>query len=150
MTATEKTVAGTPAIERFALFGAPPLLDGEDAASYNEFLGRVCAAVKPVDVIDEMFVADIVFQQWEILRLRRVKTSLLRVPGHHALQEFLSNMLSDRRLCADVLASNLTTILKTVPNVPPVDVERLAQRCARNKNALVYLTARPGFDILGS
>jgi hypothetical protein len=49
----------------------PLLLEGEDEAAYDELLGRICAAVKPVNVIEEMFVADVVFLEWEIVRLRR-------------------------------------------------------------------------------
>jgi hypothetical protein len=30
----------------------------------------VCAAVKPVDIIDEMFIADVVSLEWEVLRWR--------------------------------------------------------------------------------
>jgi transcriptional regulator of aromatic amino acid metabolism len=43
-------------VQRLALFGPPLLLEGEDAAAYDQLLARICAAVKPVDVIDEMFV----------------------------------------------------------------------------------------------
>jgi hypothetical protein len=49
-----------------ALFGPPLLLEGEEEAAYDELLGRICAAVKPVNVIEEMFVADVVFLVWEI------------------------------------------------------------------------------------
>jgi hypothetical protein len=48
------------AVSRHSLFGPPPILEGEDAAAYDELFGRVCAAVKPADVIDEIFVADVV------------------------------------------------------------------------------------------
>ena len=40
-------------VERLALFGPPLLLEGEDAAIYNELLARICAAVQ-VDVIDDI------------------------------------------------------------------------------------------------
>jgi hypothetical protein len=33
---------------------------GEDAAAYDQLLARICAAVKPVDIIDETFIADVV------------------------------------------------------------------------------------------
>ena len=46
------------AISKHSLFGPPPILEGEDAAAYDELFDRVCAAIKPVDVIDEMLVAD--------------------------------------------------------------------------------------------
>jgi hypothetical protein len=50
----------------------PPILGGEEAA-YDELIGRVYAAVKPVDVIDEMLIADLVASEWEFLRWSRLK-----------------------------------------------------------------------------
>src|SRR5262245_6168059 len=44
-------------VQRLALFGPPPLLEGEDAAIYDQLLARFCVAVKPVDIIDEMLIA---------------------------------------------------------------------------------------------
>ena len=41
-------------VQRLALFGLPPLLEGEDAAAYDQLVDRICAVVKPVDVIDEI------------------------------------------------------------------------------------------------
>jgi hypothetical protein len=46
--------------QRLALFGPPLLIAGEDAAAYDQLLARICAAVRPVDIIDEMFIADVV------------------------------------------------------------------------------------------
>jgi len=48
-------------VQRLALFGPPILLDGEDAATYDQLFARICSAVKPVDIIEEIFVADLVF-----------------------------------------------------------------------------------------
>ena len=67
-------------VQRLALFGPPPLIEGEDAAAYDRLVARIVAAVKPVDVIDEMFTADVVSLEWEVLRLRRLKWSLIRAP----------------------------------------------------------------------
>jgi hypothetical protein len=64
-------------VARLALFGPPLLIEGEDAATYDELLARMLAAIKPVDVIDEMFIADVASLEWEVLRWRRVKTSLV-------------------------------------------------------------------------
>ena len=63
-------------VQRSALFGPPLLLEGEDAAAHDQLLTRICAAVKPVDVIDEMFVADVVSLEWE--RAERVWTRSVR------------------------------------------------------------------------
>jgi hypothetical protein len=66
-------IAAVPGqVQRLAVFGPPLLLEGEDAAAYDELLGRICAALKPVDIIDELFIADIVALEWEVLRWRRL------------------------------------------------------------------------------
>src|SRR5262249_41650181 len=80
-------------VERLALFGPPLLLEGEDASAYDQLLGRICAAVKPVDIIDEMFIADVVSLEWEVLRWRRLKRSLIRARGLEALEYFLAKHL---------------------------------------------------------
>jgi hypothetical protein len=81
-------LASSPA-QRLALFGPPLLLEGEDAAAYDELLARVYAAVKPVDTIDEIFINDVVVLQWEILRWRRLKLSLMSARVLAALESFL-------------------------------------------------------------
>jgi hypothetical protein len=63
------------AVSRSSLFGPPLVLEGEDSAAYDELLGRVYAAVKPADVIDEILISDAVALEWEVLRRRRPKFS---------------------------------------------------------------------------
>jgi hypothetical protein len=82
-------------VERLALFGPPSLIEGEDAAAYDQLLARICAAVKPVDIIEEMFVADLVFSEWEVLRWRRLKSSLIQARGRRVLQHFLEPLRKD-------------------------------------------------------
>ena len=51
--ANSKTRAKTSAVatvQPLTLFGSPILLGGEDAAAYHELLGRIRAAIKPVDI----------------------------------------------------------------------------------------------------
>jgi hypothetical protein len=87
-------VAAVPGqVQQLTVFGPPLLLEGEDAAAYDELLGRICAAVKPVDIIDEMFVVDIVSLEWEVLRWRRYKWSLIRARGFSQLEDFLARKL---------------------------------------------------------
>ena len=73
----------------YRLFGPPPLFAGEDAAAYDQLFARVCAVVKPVDIIDEMFIADVASLEWEVLRWRRLKWSLIQARGLEALESFL-------------------------------------------------------------
>jgi hypothetical protein len=93
---TEIAAARVPGqARRLSLFGPPLVLEGEDAAGYDELLGRISAAVKPVDVIDEMLIADIAALAWEVLRWRRLKNSLMQEAGFKALESFLAGQLDD-------------------------------------------------------
>ena len=70
------------------LFGPPPILAGEEETAYDELIGRVYAAIKPVDVIDEMLIADVVASEWEFLRWSRLKLSLLQACATKGLKDF--------------------------------------------------------------
>jgi len=129
---TEVAAAQVPGqVQRLSLFGPPLLLEGEDAAAYDELLARMCAAVKPVDVIDEMLVADIVALEWEVLRWRRLKRTLMRQVALKALERFLIDRLeSNYALHEEHFQSYLTEILKNY--FPPERAEMLAAECAPN------------------
>jgi hypothetical protein len=105
LSAKSKSITSAPApVPRLALFGPPLLLEGEDATDYDVLLARICAAVKPRDIIDEMFVNDLVVLQWEVMRWRRLKLSVIRTRGLKALEEFLDPQVE---LCAEDLAEAL-------------------------------------------
>jgi hypothetical protein len=127
-----KSVALAP--EPFALFGEPQLLEGEDAASYHKLLAQIRAAVKPVDIIYDMLIADVVFSEWEVLRWRRLKTSLLRARGLNALEDFLGSNL-DYDLYSDRFVRCLTDILQENLSEDQAEdyAETLAQNCAHNE-----------------
>jgi hypothetical protein len=135
---TEVAAGGVPEqAQRLSLFGPPLLLEGEDAASYDELLGRTCAAVKPVDVIDEMFIADIVALEWEVLRWRRLKRTLMQEAGFKVLEDFLAGKLDDD-LCSEHVADRLMEILRDeVPEEHADFVQTLARKCARNERHAV-------------
>src|SRR5215472_12958758 len=85
-------VAAVPGeVQRLAVFGPRLLLEGEDAGAYDQLLARFCAAVKPVDVLDEMLTADIVALEWEVLRWRRLKRTLMQEAALKALERFFGS-----------------------------------------------------------
>src|SRR6266566_2742135 len=138
-TSKTKSMTSAPApVQRLALFGPPLLLEGEDARAYDEILARICAAVKPIDVIDEMFVYDLVCLQWEILRLRRLKTNLIRASGSEALLEFLSQEL-DYHQYRENFEENLTEILQEnfASDQTEDFAQNLAHQCAQNETDAV-------------
>ena len=128
-----KTSSIKPTQASFALLGQPQLLEGEDAAAYDELLGRLWAAVKPVDIIDEMFVFDVAHLEWEVLRWRRLRCSLLRARGIEALEGFLAEQL-EYDAYSERFADDLAEILQDkLPN----SAQTLASKCARNETEAV-------------
>ena len=124
------------AVRWHSVFGPPPLLDGEDEAAYDEFYGHVCAAVKPVDVIDEMLIEDIVALELEILRCRRWKSSRIQQRGLEALEDFLRNEL-DYKHYRERFADDLTEVLQGRVGLPDDQARSLANSCAWNESDAV-------------
>ena len=59
------------------LLGPPPLLPSENLADYQALSARVIAAAKPTDAIEHLYVRDAVDLQWELMRLRHLKTRFM-------------------------------------------------------------------------
>ena len=57
---SKKTALVPDRARRLTLLGPPPLIEGEDAAAYGELLNRISAAVKPEDILEEIWVRDVV------------------------------------------------------------------------------------------
>jgi hypothetical protein len=66
------------ALGRVIAIAPAPLLMGEDEADYAEIAGRIVGATAPRDALEELLLRDVIDLTWEILRLRRVKTGMLR------------------------------------------------------------------------
>jgi hypothetical protein len=125
------------AVSEHSLFGPILVIEGEDAAAYDELFGRVCAAVKPVDVIDEMLAVDVVSLEWDILRGRRWKTSLIRSLEVKALERFLTAQL-DYADYREYFQDDLTEILQDLTlDQTEDDARRLAHQCAMNERDAV-------------
>jgi hypothetical protein len=76
--------------EQPSLFGPRPLIEGEDGAAYDELLARFSATIKPKDVLEEMWIRDVVDLTWETLRMRRLKAALLTSGMSEGLQQLLA------------------------------------------------------------
>src|SRR4051795_7094615 len=60
-----------------AYFGSLPLLEGEDPAGYDALLARVSDAIRPTDILEEIWIQEIVALAWEAFRLRRARAAWL-------------------------------------------------------------------------
>jgi hypothetical protein len=90
-----------------SLIGPPALLEGEDGAAYDELTVRFRSAIEPADVIEEIWVRDIVDLVWETIRLRRWKAKIMQAAAHEGLARLLT------------------------PHVPAVDLRDLVNRWSR-------------------
>jgi hypothetical protein len=128
---TKSKTSPSAKVQPLTLFGSPQLvLPGEDPAAYDELLGRAYAAVKPVDIIDEMLIADVVSLEWEVLRWRRLKSSLMQMRGLRALEDFLIGHL-DYDQYRKFFEEDLTEILKENLEDQTEDAaQTLAHKCA--------------------
>ena len=134
-----------------ALFGPPLLIEGEDPDAYDQLLARIFGAVKPVDVIYEMYTADFVSLEWEVLRYRRLKWSSIRERVLEALRGLSDENLEDD-LCSDYVEHYFAQFLESaLPEDQADTAQTLARKCARNETDAVekvkQLLADIGFTI---
>ena len=133
---TKSNISPLAKVQGLMLFGsAPLLLPGEDEDAYHEFSSRVRTAINPVDSIDEMFIADVVSLEWEILRWRRLKSSLMRTRGREALQQFLRAHLDYYDHYQTHFEQDLAEILQDnlAEGKTEADAQALAHKCARDE-----------------
>jgi hypothetical protein len=89
-------------VELPMLFGPPPLFDGEDTKIYDQLLTQVFTTVMPTDIFEDIWVREVVDLTIEVLRLRRLKASLMTVNAYKGLTETLSPLVG--RMQAETLA----------------------------------------------
>jgi hypothetical protein len=91
------TAAGNLASVRpsaaLAFLAPPPLIAGEDAAAYDDLLARISTALEPSDILEEIWVRDVVDMVWDALRLRRLKAQLLTVSAYEGMHTILRRFL---------------------------------------------------------
>jgi hypothetical protein len=79
--------------EPIPLFGPPPLFEGEDAKAYDELLTRISTVVKPADILEDIWVRDLVDLTWDVFRLRRLKANVMAANAYKGLSEILAPLV---------------------------------------------------------
>jgi len=99
------------------LFGPSPIMEGEDIMLYN---ARVSTAVKPKDILEDIWVREVVDLVWEIFRLRRLKWTLLTATAVEGLVKVLApfiNGLFDQRELARAWFARKPSAIKRVEKI---------------------------------
>jgi hypothetical protein len=97
------------ALSRVSFFGPAPIIAGEDTEAYDDLFARVSGDVRPADIIEEIWVRDIVDLTWEIFRWRRLKTALLSAATPEALREVLAPLMRAESSAEYKLVKKLAT-----------------------------------------
>jgi hypothetical protein len=82
--ASRATPSGAPAIYE------PLMLYGEDAEAQDAIRNRIIATVCPADILEEIWVEDVVDLVWEAFRLRRYKSCLMTTGASNGVHNVLS------------------------------------------------------------
>jgi hypothetical protein len=89
-----------PHQEAATFAGPPPLLAGERAAGYDDLLARVCDTLQPSDVLEHIWIRDIVDLAWEVFRLRRLKVDLMSAAAWEGMAKVLEPFVSHPEVAA--------------------------------------------------
>jgi hypothetical protein len=76
-----------------ALLAHSPLIPGENAESYNDLLARISGTLQPSDILEEIWVRDVVDLVWDAFRLRRLKAHLLKAAAHEGMAQLIGPLL---------------------------------------------------------
>jgi hypothetical protein len=68
-------------------------MEGEDIMLYDDLLTRVSTVVKPKDILEDIWVREVVDLVWEIFRLRRLKWTLLTATAVEGLTKVLGPLI---------------------------------------------------------
>jgi len=82
------------AAESRVLFGPPALLPGESLAEYWRLYSLFQADLAPADVIEKIWLRDLVDLQWEVRRWRRLSNEFLSSSKYDVLDKILSSFFS--------------------------------------------------------
>ena len=77
-----------------AFLGPAPLIEGERVEAYDELLARISAALQPADIIEDIWIRDIVDLVWEAFRLRRFKAQLMTARAREGVRESVQRLLT--------------------------------------------------------
>jgi hypothetical protein len=114
--------------------GEPTLLLGEDPRGYDELLAEVSRVLLPHDIVEDMWIRDVVDLAWDVLRLRRLKANLLRMRAREALREVLDPLAKDAfRLARGWFARDKAAV---------DDVERALQSAGLSMDTVMAATLR--------
>jgi len=90
--ASSRGSSSVSSLDRVIAIAPAPLLPGENKADYITIAKRIVSASRPRDAIEELLIRDVIDLSWEILGVRRVKSSILKASMTYGVQEVLNDL----------------------------------------------------------
>jgi hypothetical protein len=134
--------------KRLALFGRPPLIEGENSAAYDELLGRISAVVKPTDILEHIWLQEVVDLVWEILRLRRLKANLMAATAHQGLERVLKPLLKESEIFGNTPARGLAQAWLAKDPEALKEVDKLLASAGLSVDAVMARTLSVNLDVI--
>jgi hypothetical protein len=78
---------------RSTLLSRSPLLITEHQDDFDQIRDALNADIRPRGIVEQMYVADVAYLTWEILRLRRCKSGIVNLAYREALKDVLEQVL---------------------------------------------------------
>jgi hypothetical protein len=78
-----------------------PLIQGERSARYHSLFAGVCETLGPTDVLEQLWIQDIVDLAWEVIRLRGLKADLMAAAAHQGMAQVLAPLVDAPRQIAE-------------------------------------------------
>ena len=101
--AERKEIASHPDLQ--TLLGPPLLLEGEDAAAYAALNQGIRDAVVPKDIIEDIWVRDVVDLVWEAMRLRRFKAKFMNTSADRLIGDYVRAWTTEPELVPELDAA---------------------------------------------
>jgi hypothetical protein len=78
-----------------------PLIEGERSARYHSLFAGVSEALGPMDVLEQLWIQDIVDLAWEVIRLRGLKADLMSASAHQGMAQVLAPLVDAPQAIAE-------------------------------------------------
>jgi hypothetical protein len=72
-----------------SLLRPPRLLPGEKPSAYKRLRAQILGDLQPKGILETILVRDVIDYEWDVLRLHRLKTALLRARAHEGVRDVL-------------------------------------------------------------
>jgi len=133
------------------LFGPAPLIEGEDLAVYCALLADLSEVLRPGDILEQLFVHDFAYLQWEVMRYRRLKAEVMKTRKFDAFRSLVDLRREAERYFVEQSEEEFRQVeldwLHQDPSTPAEVGEKFAQ-AGLTRQAVMAATLFENIDVI--